>query len=422
MTQIEVRPAKTGAGRPVVPTRPRGSQAAAAKDAVGFLRRLGFAVMVGLMPVAAVVMRHAVVGIAPVGAILFSMATLIESEGREPFNRIWKLLRTPPGAMILFLLLWSGLSLLWTPFFDDASERLLKATGVGLAALAALASMPARMRSSDLYLIPLGAGIGALSACIWVLTMPNAQTAIDGEGPVLVRTSLSVTLLAWPALAWLLMRTERVAAIVLAVVVVGAGLLIGSPPVVIALIAGAAVFGLCAIAQRLTITVLSWVLPIAIMVAPVLPFLLALLVGTASEADPSVPQALVIWCRTILAEPIRLLTGHGLDTALRSQLAGLVALGAPQSILFEVWYELGVLGAAALAALSAFAVRACRGKGDSIAPCLAAAIINLFAFACLGLVGSQTWWLTLIAVLSIAFSAVIHGRYGTRRPKAFMNA
>lgn len=152
MTQIEIKPPKTRSGRPVVPTRPRGTQADAAADAVGFLRRLGFAVMVALLPIAAVIMRHAVVVIAPVGAILFSMAMLIESEGREPFRRMWQLIRTQAALLLLFLLFWAGLSLLWTPFFDDASERLLKATGVGLFAFVALASMPARMRASNLYL------------------------------------------------------------------------------------------------------------------------------------------------------------------------------------------------------------------------------------------------------------------------------
>ena len=123
----------------------------------------------------------------------------------------------------------------------------------------------------------------------------------------------------------------------------------------------------------------------------------------------------------MLGEPIRLLTGHGLDTALRSQLAGLLAAGAPQSILFEVWYELGLLGALPLALLVALAVSSAADLGEAIAPCLVGAIVNLFAFACVGLVGSQTWWLTLIAVLSIAFTAVIHGRFGTRRPKAFVS-
>ncbi len=421
MTQIEIKPPKTRSGRPVVPTRPRGTQADAAADAVGFLRRLGFAVMVALLPIAAVIMRHAVVVIAPVGAILFSMAMLIESEGREPFRRMWQLIRTQAAVLLLFLLFWAGLSLLWTPFFDDASERLLKATGVGLFAFVALASMPARMRASNLYLSPLGAGVGSLSAIIWVLTVPNAQTAIDGEGPVLVRTALSVTLLTWPGLAWLLMRSERAFAIVLAVVAVSAALMTEPRGAVLALIAGAVAFGAFVVAPRLTIQIVQWLLALVIVAAPVLPFLVTPLARALFGADTSAWQPWEVWRDSVLGEPLRLLTGHGLDTALRSQLAGLLAAGAPQSILFEVWYELGLLGALPLALLVALAVRSAAHVGEAIAPCLVGAIVNLFAFACVGLVGSQTWWLTLIAVLSIAFTAVIHGRFGTRRPKAFVS-
>ncbi len=421
MTQIEIKPPRTRSGRPVVPTRPRGTQADAAADAVGFLRRLGFAVMVALLPIAAVIMRHAIVIIAPVGGILFSMAMLIESEGREPLGRMWQLVRTPVAGLLLFLLFWSGLSLLWTPFFDDASERLLKATGVALFAFVALASMPARMRASNLYLSPLGAGIGALSAIIWVLTVPNAQMAIDGEGPVLARTALSVTLLAWPGLAWLLMRSERVFAIVLAIVVVAAALMTEPRGAVLALIAGAIAFGACVLAPRLTVQSLQGLLALAIIAAPLLPFVVTPLARAFLGADASALQPWEIWRDSVLGEPVRLLTGHGLDTALRSQLAALLATGAPQSILFEVWYELGLLGALPLAILVALAIRSAAHLGEAIGPCLVGATVHLFAFACVGLVGSQTWWLTLIAVLSIAFTAVIHGRFGTRRPKAFVS-
>ena len=83
MTQIEIKPPQTSSGRPVVPTRPRSAPADAAADAAGFLRRLGFAVMVGLLPIAAVLMRHAVVGIAPVGAILFSLAAKMVRLNRD---------------------------------------------------------------------------------------------------------------------------------------------------------------------------------------------------------------------------------------------------------------------------------------------------------------------------------------------------
>jgi hypothetical protein len=420
MTQLEIRPPKTRSARPIVPTRPRGTQAAAAADAAGFLRRLGFATMVGLLPIAAVTMRHAVVGIAPVGAILFALAMLIESEGREPFRTIFVLLRKPVAIALLFLVFWAGLSLLWTPFPEDATERLVKAVGVGLAAFAAGASMPARMRTSNLYLLALGAGLGAVAAMIWVVVVPNAHTAIDGEGPVMVRTAMSVTLLAWPALAWLLMRSERAAAILLALVVACAVLLAGSPAAVLALLAGAVGFGLTSIAPRQLIPFIAALLALMVLAAPLLPFALTSLGELVYGADTSMLKASLIWRDSVLSEPIRLLTGHGLDTALRSQLAGILTLGAPQSILFEIWYELGVLGALPIAFIVFSALRGAANLGEAIGPCLIGAVLNLFAFACLGLVGSQTWWLTLIAILSIAFSAVIHGRFGTRRPKAVL--
>jgi hypothetical protein len=384
------------------------------------LRRIGFATMVGLLPIAAVTMRHAVVGIAPVGAILFALAMLIESEGREPFRSILAMLRTPVAIALIFLAFWAGLSLLWTPFYEDASERLVKAVGVGLAAFAAAASMPARMRTSNLYLLALGAGLGAIAAMVWVVIVPNAHTAVDGEGPVMVRTAMSVNLLAWPALAWLLMRSERAAAILLVLAVACAVLLAGSPAAVLALLAGAVGFGLTSIAPRQLIPFIAALLALMVLAAPLLPFALTSLGEFFYGADTSMLKASLIWRDSVMAEPIRLLTGHGLDTALRSQLAGILALGAPQSILFEIWYELGLLGALPVAFIVFSALRRAANLGEAIAPCLVGAVLNLFAFACLGLVGSQTWWLTLISILSIAFSAVIHGRFGTRRPKAVL--
>jgi hypothetical protein len=280
--------------------------------------------------------------------------------------------------------------------------------------------MPARMRASNLYLLALGAGLGAIATMIWVVTVPNAYTAIDGEGPVMVRTAMSVTLLAWPALAWLLMRSERAAAILLALAVACAVLLAGSPAAVLALLAGAVGFGLTSIAPRQIVPLVAVLLGLLVLAAPLVPFAVTGLGDILFGGDATMLKPSIIWRDSVLAEPIRLLTGHGLDTALRSQLAGILPLGAPQSILFEIWYELGVLGALPVAFIVFTAVRGAAASGEAIGPCLVGAVLNLFAFACLGLVGSQTWWLTLISVLSIAFSAVIHGRFGTRRPKAVL--
>src|SRR4029078_5400365 len=119
---------------------------------------------------------------------------------------------------------------------------------VGMTALAQGALMPVRMRASNHNLLPLGAGLGALAAVAWVLSVPNAYTAIDGDGPVMVRTAMSVTLLGWAALSCLMMRQERAAAILLALAVVCAVLLAGSPAAVLALLVGSVGFGLTTVA------------------------------------------------------------------------------------------------------------------------------------------------------------------------------
>ncbi len=55
-----------------------------------------------------------------------------------------------------------------------------------------------------------------------------------------------------------------------------------------------------------------------------------------------------VWADIIMADPLRLVTGHGIETALRNRISSALDVSAPTSLIFEVWYELGVLGALAL--------------------------------------------------------------------------
>ena len=48
--------------------------------------------------------------------------------------------------------------------------------------------------------------------------------------------------------------------------------------------------------------------------------------------------SLEVWRQIVLSEPLRLLTGHGLETALRGRSFGLVPRNAPSTLLFEIWY------------------------------------------------------------------------------------
>ena len=50
------------------------------------------------------------------------------------------------------MLAWCALSLIWTPFLAEASERLFNIAGTVLMAVAGYLALPERMRSANLYI------------------------------------------------------------------------------------------------------------------------------------------------------------------------------------------------------------------------------------------------------------------------------
>ena len=70
----------------------------------------------------------------------------------------------------------------------------------------------------------------------------------------------------------------------------------------------------------------------------------------------------------VLHEPLRLFTGHGVDTAVRGVEAGLIASPIPRVVLFEIWYELGVIGALLGAAIPGLDFAASAGWGARSRP------------------------------------------------------
>jgi hypothetical protein len=120
----------------------------------------------------------------------------------------------------------------------------------------------------------------------------------------------------------------------------------------------------------------------------------------------------------VVNEPLRLITGHGFETALRGRAVGLVSPQAPITVLFEIWYELGFVGATA----GSFALyKAIRSSGQGhplLVPAIMASFATAFAFACLGIGTAQIWWFTALAVVVLLFVAAERGQFRTTRPKA----
>jgi hypothetical protein len=386
-------------------------------DAAAMLRRLGFAILFFAVPLAALFTRRALVVMAPLAVILLVLASVLDGSARHAWDKLAALAASPGGIAGLVLLFWAGLSLVWTPFLPQASERLLNIIGMALMGLGGYLAVPERMRSANLYLLPVGVGLAALIAIPLAIT---GGSRFDPEGLSLERGMLMLVLLLWPAIAWLHSRGRNLEAIGLALAVAICSLLTRDGLPLYGLAAGAVVFVITAwnpvFGSRLTGFVMAGLL----LFAPLLPFILKPLAAGLLGAKAPATLSLEVWRQIILNEPLRLLTGHGLETALRGRFFGLVPSNAPSTLLFEIWYELGVVGAAAGSVLLYQAVVSAKSHRASVAPGIMGAFACAYALGCLGIGTAQVWWFTALVVLVLIFVAIERGQFRTKRPKAIL--
>ena len=154
-----------------------------------------------------------------------------------------------------------------------------------------------------------------------------------------------------------------------------------------------------------------------IIFAPGIPLVLSPLLP--NRIDPNGIAALVSdWGTVVRGEGLRLVTGHGFDAAIRALVAGILPARTPRGLLFDVWYELGVTGAVAMAVMLWFAFQSAARLGKLIAPCMIAALASASAIALSGLAGAQLWWMTLLGVVALAFAIVVRGQSRTERVHA----
>ncbi|MCJ2084090.1 peptide ABC transporter permease [Methylobacterium sp. J-090] len=389
-----------------------------AVDAAALLRRVGFFGLFVLVPVTAQMGRRAAVILAPIAVVLLVLASAIDGKSGPWRPAALRLLRNPAFLAGLLVVLWAALSLVWTPFLDLAAERLLNLIATILLTVAGYLALPERMRSANLYLLPVGTAAAALVAILLGLfghRLPGTPGDIDGT---LDRGLTLLALLVWPAVAWLRSRGRDLESLGLAVLTAAALVISPNALHLAALAVGAAGFALTSLRPALGVRVASVGAAALLVAAPLLPFL-ARPVASALFG-PTSPGALSLkaWQKIVAGEPMRLVTGHGFETALRGRIVNLLPANAPTTLLFELWYELGVVGAFA----AAFALRAAIRRGGRGTPVLVpgamAAFAAAFTIACIGVGLTVMWWLTTLTVAILAFVAVARGQFRTRRPKA----
>jgi hypothetical protein len=398
--------------------RPVSQTANPSADAAAMLRRLGFAILFFAVPLAALFTRRALVVMAPLAVILLVLASVLDGSARHAWDKLTRLAASPGGVAGLVLLIWAGLSLLWTPFLPQASERLLNITGMILMGLGGYLAVPERMRSANLYLLPVGVGLAALIAIPLAITRGSR---FDPEGLSLERGMLMLVLLLWPAIAWLHSRGRNLEALGLALAVAVCSLLTRDGLPLYGLAAGAIVFVITAWNPAFGSRLTGFVMAGLLLFAPVLPFILGPVATSLLGASSPMVLGLEAWRKIILDEPLRLLTGHGLETALRGRFFGLVPPSAPSTLLFEIWYELGLVGAVAGSVLLYQAVVGAKSHRATVAPGIMAAFACTYALGCLGIGTTQVWWFTALVVLVLIFVAIERGQFRTKRPKAILH-
>lgn len=387
-----------------------------AASAARLLRRVGFFVLAAA-PLLSMASRRGFVIAVPFGAILLILATLVESEGAEPWQSFKRMVLSFCGMAGLFVLVWAGLSLVWTPFKSEAISRLANLASIVVLVMATIASLPVHSRANNLHLLSIGLAAAVGLANILLLA-GEIDPSFNFDPMIIERLPLFASLMVFPCIGWFHSRQKRLAALLLLAVTLSFLFFQEAQASLLCLMLGVGFYGLAMwraqwgrwLAAGLTIGLL--------VLAPALPFLLRPVTKWAFGATDLNVDALRAWGRLVQREPLRLMTGHGFDVTARAKAAGLVDAAAPRGLLFELWYDLGLLGVIGVALLLWMIIRASTKTTAVLVPGLLATLITGFASTVLGLAALQGWWVTLIGLVVIMWMAIEQGQYRTTRPRS----
>ena len=386
--------------------------------AAEFLMRLGIAVLMIAGPIGSLTNRRLLVALVPVGAALMITSVLIAPR-RGMFRDLGHALASPLGMIALALLLWMGVSILWTPYPGVAAERFAKMLGTAGVVTLAIAILPTHVRTPNLNLLPIGLG----AACVGLLAAIPLNLVdvrlIEGPEPGIVeRVAIMAAVLLWPALGALAVRDRWVSAGILAVVATAAILLVRTPPAYGGLAAGAIVCAFGLAGGRRFAQVLAVLFVILLVAAPALAILAERYAPQLGIETLPLMRSFTVWAGMVAEQGVRTLTGYGFDSSVRGFQTGFIPAGAPRGVIFQMWFDIGAFGAVLTAILVARVVVA---AGSAIPPAsgfLLATAVSIIAIGAFSAVGLQLWWLTIVGLAAIASALLLKGQYRTARPAA----
>jgi len=384
-----------------------------AEDASQLMMRIAHIILFVGVPVSAAFSRRGVFILMPLGLALILLAAAMNMP-QGGLLRIKESFLHPPLLFIWALLAWMGLSLAWTPYFEPASERFIKTAGTLFLAACAAGALPVRIKTSYLYLLLIGLGLGSLASLIsYVSGEYSGLIGHDADVSLLERSALGLNLLLWPALAAAFVRERQKLAGIFVLITALTLILVGNKVGLIALALAVVSAGLCLKNSRYIAGFWAALFALSLGLAPFL--MLTLNASDMNEAS-GLFASLNAMADLFRIEGWRLLTGHGFDSLLRSVNNGVLPSVSPRSGVFELWYELGFWGVLAVIGLLLVLLKRSLNQSREIAPFHIGAVVYVGVLAILGQVSFQLWWITLIALLGFAFSLVARGRYRSERP------
>jgi hypothetical protein len=381
-------------------------------DAAHLLMRLGLILGFVVTPNALLFSQRAIFVVSPIAAALILTAGLVV-EPRIRVNKAFAFLISPIGFGCLFVSLWAFASLIWTPFPAEAAPRLFKIVTTFLSVLPIAAVLPTRSRAANLYVLPFGVATASIGAIV-LSQLPSAGVQDVPPNETLSHAMSVSLLLLWPAMMAAVLRGRTIMAAVVAISAVTAAVSVQATTALLATVTAVLAFSAARVDQEKAGRWIGRIGAGSFIFAPCLPLLLGPLVG---DAVPGLSW-LKVWNGILAADGIRLLTGHGFNYVASGYFHEYLGAETPKTSLFEIWTDLGVLGALASAALSYWSYRLAASQTEKVAPFWLGALTFVTAFGVFGGGTLQLWWITALAVGLVALILSTRGDFQTARPTA----
>lgn len=291
-------------------------------------------------------------------------------------------------------------------------EKFAKTLGVLILGFFAVISLPPRMRATNLYLITIGVVLGATLILVGSLSTLAERPLLRFPAATPERVSVLLTVLGWLGAAWMIIKNRNRLAVALIALVI------------VAIVFGPTRVTFLPLVASLVALAIAWNNPeqagrlIGFGFAGLI-LSLPLLAGLAAFVGV---EGMDRWWAVIRDDPQRIVAGRGFDAGSAARIAGRFTPDQPASLVSDLWFELGLLGASLFALLIATAFKLSGRLGYELAPAAIAALSAAVTFSILDRATTQTWWLNGLAVFAIVLMSVERGRYRTVRPRAMLKS